>query len=89
MSRHDGVVEYQESDQDLFFFFSHINQGCIDVKSKVRGIIHIVPTGLPPRTPQNDMLSWYRKVRRPHITKVKASAYTSFSEFASFRVSEK
>lgn len=34
----------------------------LEVKRKVRGIIHIAATGLPPRTPQDEMQQWYRQV---------------------------
>ncbi|KAF8590865.1 histone deacetylase complex protein [Ramaria rubella] len=32
-----------------------------EVKRKVRGIIHVVATGLPPRAPQDEMQQWYRQ----------------------------
>ena len=38
-----------------------------DVKRKVRGIIHIVATGMPPRTPQDEMQQWYRQVSNPYL----------------------
>lgn len=63
----DNYVELSEAKHVIFICHGSGCRGTMDllknrsIQNKVRGIVHIVATGLPPRAPQDDMQMWYRK----------------------------